>query len=208
MNEKTRQVPVSGRFHENCIIINNLENDRFREWLFMPSQIFLAEDKWWGIGGKRGTLHEGIDICVYRTEGNVTRYLSGETKVPAVFSGKVEKVIDDFLGKSVFISSDNLRNGEDRFFTLFGHINPIPDITPGAFVTEGEIVGTISDTKRTPVRPHLHISFAWISDSVPTERLDWDTLTKTDGVTLIDPFEILSMPYAIVTFIQKTPASA
>ncbi|MFC2059620.1 hypothetical protein ACFLTZ_00815 [Chloroflexota bacterium] len=50
--------------------------------------------------GKRARPHEGLDLCVYRTEKGDIRYLDEKTKVPVILKGRIVKVVDDFLGES------------------------------------------------------------------------------------------------------------
>ncbi len=191
-------------FHHNLLALNDLSRTGFREWLFLPSMLFEAQDKWWGDRGKRTVPHEGIDISMYRTTAGVVAYLTGGTRVPAVFTGRIEKIIDDFLGKSVFVRSEQLDNEDGRFFTLYGHIEPSKDNRPGKVIDEGNVIGLIAGGKRTSVRPHLHISFARIPESLPVEELNWEAIGERRSLRLIDPLDIITIPHSVIVTDIKT----
>ncbi|MBN2240572.1 MAG: M23 family metallopeptidase [Dehalococcoidales bacterium] len=191
-------------FNLNLLVLNNLIDAGFREWLFLPSMLFDSEDKWWSDEGKRAVPHEGIDISMYRTASGVTKYLDRSMRVPAVFSGRVERIINDFLGKSVFISSEHPDAAGGRFFTLYGHIEPLPDIAEGTFIREGDVIGTIAAGKQTTVRPHLHISFARVPDNIALQELDWETIGARKKIQLLNPLDIIELPHFIIDTLKKT----
>lgn len=192
---------VSGIFSRRFVSLNSLDEAGFVEWLFFPAMLFGSRDKWWGGTGRRDTPHEGLDICMYRTSDGGTGYLGGDALVPVIFGGRVVRVIDDFLGKSVFLVHDKQSRDGDSLFTIYGHIIPRDGIHPGKTVSAGDCAGTIAGplSKGRAVRPHLHVSTAWIPDSVPPEALDWSFLTTNDGIRIIDPLSILDMPYSVVS---------
>jgi len=162
--------------------------------------LFGSDHMWWGDMGKRNTPHEGLDFHLYRTvDGNI-KSLDEKTLVPALFSGIIANICPDFLGMSVFISHDNYHENDSRLFTIYGHINPADNIHPGLKVNEGDVIGTIADTAKTGSKapPHLHLTLSWISDTVSPSRLDWQTITDSLKVKLLDPLDIIKCPYLII----------
>ena len=194
------RAPVLGSFHERLISCNGLGEGGFREWLFHLAMLFGSYDKWWGDPGKRDTLHEGLDICLYRTGDGDIHCLNERTKVPVLYKGEVVKVIGDFLGESVFVSHGVYNLNGSRLHTVYGHIKPHEHIRPGSSISAGDIIGTLADTgKSSGVIPHhLHISVAWISDTVRPEELGWQIMGNDARIMLLDPLHVIECPYSII----------
>lgn len=196
MDKKYEEIPASKVYHEHLISINHLIKACFKEWVFLPAMLFGSSEKWWGTPGKRDRPHEGLDLCVFRdSEGNL-RYFDESKNVPVIFEGRIEKLVDDFLGKSVFVSHEKYRRNDNRLYTIYGHISPADNIQNGELLKEGEIIGTIAGAGEN-IHPHLHISAAWISDTVIPDDLDWEVINNTSEITLLDPLSIIELPYSI-----------
>ena len=191
---------MSGQFSIQMVSCNNLDDEGFIEWLFSPAMLFGSHDKWWGGTGGWDTPHEGLDICRYRTSDGAIGYLGAGALVPVIYEGRIVHVIDDFLGKSVFVVHDKESRDGDRLFTIYSHITPRNCVRPGKTLNAGDYVGTIADplSKGRTVRPHLHISAARITDTVTPGELDWSTINGNTGVTLVNPLGILDLPYSIL----------
>ncbi|MBN2238168.1 MAG: hypothetical protein JW712_00200 [Dehalococcoidales bacterium] len=187
-------------FHEKLVSVNGLDTAGFSEWLFLPSMVFGAEEKWWGDKGKRDSVHEGVDILWYRDACGAVKTLAAGTKIPAIFPGKVERVIRDFLGVSVFVSHDYRADGY-CLFTVYGHTQPVPGITVGRMLAEGDIIGIVADPaeRKLTVLAHLHVSVVWVPESLPVAEYDWDTFSNREKVILIDPLEVLHLPYSVAS---------
>lgn len=187
-------------FGQRFLDVNWLDAAGFKELVFLPAMLHTATDKWWGDMGHRPTPHEGIDLVAWRTsEGNI-RFFNGAIRVPVMYDGRIKAIIPDFLGQSVFISHPQFRQSEHTLFTIFGHLAPDIIYEPETLVREGDIIGTIAVPAGKPgaVRPHLHISAAWISDTMIPEALDWTVMGASDSVQLIDPLPLTGLPFSIL----------
>lgn len=194
------KVPTSRLFHEQLISLNNLDSLGFEEWIFLPAMLFGSFHKWWGDLGKRQTPHEGLDLCSYRTKKGDIDYLTRETKIPVILEGEVLKVADDFLGESVFVRHDAYDSNGSQLYTIYGHIKPRIQIRPGMRVTGGDIIGVIADSGNggMVIPYHLHISVAWILNTVHLDYLGWQMINDPSKVVLIDPLTVIECPYSVV----------
>jgi murein DD-endopeptidase MepM/ murein hydrolase activator NlpD len=200
-NKGPDRVPASRLFQERLLLFNNIDRLRFKEWIFYPGMLFGSLDKWWGDLGKRQKPHEGLDLCLYRTKEGKIHYLAEETKIPVIFEGQVVKVSADFLGESVFVGHDAYDSNGNRLYTIYGHIKPGNHIRPGERLSEGDIIGVIADTGNsgTVIPRHLHVSVAWIPNTMPVPELGWQTINDPARVTLLDPLSVIECPYSIVS---------
>ena len=179
---------------------NRLGERGFEEWLFHPAMLFGAYRKWWGDPGKRDKPHEGLDLCLYRTKEGGTRYLDEKTKVPVIFKGQIVKIIDDFLGASMFVRHSDYESDGSQLFTIYGHVRPLDRMSLGERMNEGDVIGTIADAKQRSraIPSHLHISVAWISNTMHSQDLSWQVVSDSGKVVLLDPLSVIAFPYSIV----------
>jgi hypothetical protein len=175
--------------------LNNLDELGQLEWLFHPGMLFGSGEKWWGDGGKRGLSHEGLDFRTFKTQKAVSCSVNETTRVPVLFDGEIVNVIDDFLGQSVFIRHSYLNADRKKLYTVYGHIITARKTT-GEVIKDDVSVGTVAKGK--PVPSHLHISVAWVADSLYPQDLNWKTILDTEKVTLIDPLTVIACPYSVV----------
>ena len=192
-------IPEAHSFRGLLVSINTLESKGFREWLFLAGMLFNARRKWWGNRGRRATPHEGLDIGIFRTATSQPCSLAQGAAIPAIFEGEVVKVCDDFLGKSIFLRHDTRGSGGSHLFTVYGHTQPYPCVRRSAHIAEGEVIASVagSSTRRAVIPSHLHITLAWIADSLPMESLGWENLGDTSAIVLIDPLPILGLPHSV-----------
>lgn len=186
-------VPDPSAFSERLILWNAPAASGFAAWEYLPGMRFLERASWWRGGADRGGVHEGLDICWYRTVDGQRSSLGAGARVPVIFGGEVVSVVDDFLGASVFVAHARCDGEGRRLHTVYGHIVPRADLTPGSFLDDGDEVGTIAETvgnKRT-VPPHLHITLALIVREGGPARLDWAGLRDRSRVLLLDPMIIM-----------------
>ena len=120
------------RFTDFFIRENRLDEQGFEAWAICPDMLFNAEDKWWGDRGRRDRPHEGLDLVLYRNRQERILRLGEETKIPVMYDGLVVNVIDDFLGKTLFIEHDLADGSDSRVYTIYGHTNPERIIDVGA----------------------------------------------------------------------------
>jgi hypothetical protein len=184
-------LPGPSRFSERLILGNGLAG--FAAWDFLPGMRFGERAAWWRGGADRGGVHEGLDICWYRTGDGRRLSLGAGARVPAIYGGEVVSVIDDFLGVSVFVAHARRDGAGRRLHTVYGHIEPRQGLAPGSLLDEGDEIGTIAGASggRSTVPPHLHITLALIDGEVDPIRLDWATLRDRSRVLLLDPMIIM-----------------
>ncbi|MBW2602932.1 MAG: M23 family metallopeptidase [Deltaproteobacteria bacterium] len=183
----------STRFTEYLIRKNALDEGGFKGWAFCPGMLFNSTDKWWGDRGKRGKPHEGLDLCFYKDREDTILRLGEEAKVPVIYNGRVVRIADDFLGKSVVIEHLLSDFDNNRFCTIYGHTIPEDNLHVGKIVKEGDVIATLADSSRskTNILPHLHISLGWTSKVISYDRLDWENISAPNMLTLLDPLQVL-----------------
>ena len=191
---------TASSFNVRLVSTNDLGQESFKEWSFRPGMLFNAKETWWGDAGARTTPHEGLDIAFFKTAASDMCPLPEGAKVPSIFDGEVVKVCEDFLGKSIFVRHQTLRMGTSHLFTIYGHTQPRQSFEPGMQIAEGDIIATVADArvKGAPMPSHLHVSLAWIPDSLSPEMLSWKYIGGRRGLVLLDPLKVLDLPYSIV----------
>jgi hypothetical protein len=188
-----------GAFRAGLLSANVLTGRRFKEWVFHPGMLFGSDRKWWGGGGTRTTLHEGLDLCFFRDHSSEIRQLQPGAKVTAILEGTIAHICDDFLGKSIFVRHDSVAKEDKHLYTIYGHTRPNRGMHRLVRVGGGERIALIADTraKGSTIPSHIHISVAWISDTIRPTTLDWEALGNRNGVALADPLSMLDLPYAV-----------
>lgn len=190
-------IPVS-RFNQDLIRANSLGLPGFRNWVFHPGMLFGSLCKWWGGQGKRHTAHEGLDLCLYRDKGgNMVTFLQ-ELRIPALSGGEVIGVVDDFLGRSIFIRHPFHGGDGGQLITAYGHTDPLAGIAPGQAVKAGAIIATVRPgVGKGGIMPHLHLSVGRARPEWPFGALGWPAMA--DGtVTLVDPLALLPAGYEVM----------
>ncbi len=185
-------------FSEYIVGCNGL-GGRFEEWFFYPGMLFNASDRWWGGGGRRDRPHEGLDLCLYRDRCGEKHRLDETTEIPVIYSGEIIRICDDFLGQSIFVGHDTYDGNGNRLYTVYGHTIPLRGIDRGKAVSEGSIIATIAGVKRgkATVPSHLHISIAWIPETLPSKMLNWKTIDDRRMVNLLDPLKVIACKYTV-----------
>jgi murein DD-endopeptidase MepM/ murein hydrolase activator NlpD len=178
------------------LLISNSEYLRdFKRWVFSPGMLFNSREKWWGDEKSRPAAHPGIDLCLFEDTASQINNVDLNLKIPAAFSGKIVKIEEDFLGRSIYIGHDIYSEDHRQLYSVFGHTNPFPAISVGKKVAEGEPIAWIAGVpQETNILPHLHITFSWIPVLFNPEHLNWRNLANDPLITLIDPFSVLSTP--------------
>jgi murein DD-endopeptidase MepM/ murein hydrolase activator NlpD len=197
--EKNAGLPAS-KFCENLLRSNNLAARGFSEWAFHPGMLFNSQEKWWGDGGRRTSPHEGIDLCLYCDGSGALHHLDSGTAVPVIFQGHVKRIIEDYLGSTLFVAHDICDSEKNQCYTIYGHVTPAPGIALGAAVSEGKIIAAIADTerKKAHIIPHLHISIAWVPENFPADQLTWESMNRRHTISLVNPLDVLNCSYSIV----------
>jgi hypothetical protein len=157
---------------------------------------FAERVAWWRDSAERTGAHEGLDICRYWTGDGGRLSLGAGARVPAICQGEVVAIVDDFLGRSVFVAH-GVRDGDGRrLHTVYGHVDPRPGLVPGSLIADEDLVGTIADPAAHGGRipPHLHITVALVAREGGREPLGWDALHDRERVLLLDPLPIVCGP--------------
>ena len=170
------------------------------QWAFYPGMLFQSMERWWGNGGYRSTPHEGIDLCLYNDQKSRTLVLDKAARIPAMYRGCINNIIDDYLGETVFIAHDINDDKGNQLYTIYGHVKLLGMIVRGVILEDGDLVASISGTehKQLKIIPHAHISVAWIPESFPPEQLSWKIMNESLDITLLDPLAVLNGDYTIL----------
>lgn len=187
-------VPPS-RFTEQLVRLNEL---RFRRWLIKPGMSFGAEGKWWGGGGGRGMVHNGLDVLWYETADGGREKLDAGTRIPILYRGTIVKTFADFLGFTVVASHDRVE-GRSRLFSLYGHVQPAPGCVAGARMGEGDVIASLAGAQGRVVPAHLHLSAAFVPQGILPGEITWKVLDSTPGVRFLDPEHLIGWPSAART---------
>ena len=186
---------------QNLIDLNNIRKFEFKEWALYPGMLFNSPEKWWGNGGVRKTLHEGIDLCFYKDSIGQTHCLKETAIIPVMYDGEVVKIHDDFLGKSIYVGHDIYDETGNQLFSIYGHTEPASDMKRGRLLNEGDIIGSISDIRNRNIGlpSHLHISIAWLSEKIQYKDINWVTINNKSLATMMDPFDFIECDYTVFT---------
>lgn len=186
------------QFHKFLIEHNGLNKLRFKEWIFYTGMLFNDLYKWWADGEIRHRPHEGLDWCFYRDEAGQVYSLNEKTLIPVMYHGEVVHINNDFLGKSLYVNHNIYDVHGKKLHTIYGHTSPYHGVDIGKHLNEGEVIATIAPIKkRTKIFPHLHISTAWLPESFPYEKIDWETIHDHNIVTFCDPLEFIDCKYKV-----------
>ncbi len=161
-------------------------------WIFRDGMFFNDRVEWWGTGCRRRTLHEGMDFAeAMLTDGAVQQVPEG-MPVHALADGEMVAFLDDFLNKTVVVRHNSVRNENgDIFYTLFSHINPTT-LTPGPII-KGQILGNVGKSKKVGAPSHLHLTGAWIPESITADQISMDLIHPAFmPIVLIDFNSLLS----------------
>jgi hypothetical protein len=191
---------LATRFCEQVVQYNNLAAKGFAQWAFYPGMLFQSRERWWDNGGFRDKPHEGIDLCLYNDQSGSTRALDTAAPIPVMYRGCVKNIIDDYIGKTIFMAHDIYNDTVKQLYSIYGHVEPLGRIERGVLLEEGEVVASIAGTedKRFKILPHVHISVAWISRNFPPEQLNWQSMNESPDIILLNPLDIFNSNYTIL----------
>lgn len=171
---------------------NKLSEQGFEEWIFHPGMLFHSRKKWWSEEGERVRPHEGLDLYLYRDREGNTHQLDRHIQVPAIMKGEIVRLTDDFIGKTIYVRHD-MHDKQGRYLcTMYGHVLPSDDNKPGRTVERHEIIASVVYcTRKNSPPPHLHISVAWVPESIEYHMLGWEALDRSGAAVYVDPLEFL-----------------
>lgn len=186
------------QFHHFFLQQNNFDRFGFDEWVFYPGMLFNNPQKWWANGEVRQSPHEGIDFCFYRDTTGLIRNLNEKTKIPVFYKGNVVHIHNDFLGKSVYVQHNFHNDRKHVLFTIYGHIIPVKGLAKDNILREGNILATVASvSEESKILPHAHITVAWIPESFPHEKLNWEAISNPHLATLCNPLEFIDCKFTV-----------
>ncbi|MDH4320420.1 MAG: M23 family metallopeptidase [Desulfobulbaceae bacterium] len=180
------------RFDEMLAAANGLPAKGFVRWVFADGMAFGAECQWWGGRARRAAPHEGVDFCWYETAAGGLGELAAGSLVPAAMDGVVIHSHADFLGRSLWLRHAAV-GAEGRFlYSVYGHLAPDCFVAPGEEVSAGAIIGVVAQPVRAgkTIAPHLHLTVAWVANTVASADLDWSLARNTELMELLDPLSL------------------
>ena len=192
--------PQDSGFSDGLVRCNGLSRAGFEEWVFYPGMLFEALETWWGKGGNRDKPHVGLDLRFYRDSRGSINALAAGARVPVMHDGEVAAIRDDFLGRSVYVQHAIQDSDGRRLYTIYGHTSPCDGVRVGGILEAGEVFATVADPlgRKTSAPAHLHLSVAWVPDSIPVEALDWKTIGDARRFLLLDPLQVASFKHAVL----------
>jgi hypothetical protein len=147
-----------------------------KSWNFCKGMFFGDHIEWWGDGNRRRTAHEGIDFTQgFLPDGSI-HYIPEGTPVRSIESGDLVSIIDDFLNKTLLVRHSKIRDEAGSVFhTLLSHIQP--EACAPSPVTQGQILGRVFKSTNVRAPAHLHLTAAWIPDSIQASDITMDMIS-------------------------------
>lgn len=153
-------------------------------WYFKNGMEFGNEYLWWGECKKRLVPHEGIDLGYVEKNSEIIQ-VPPNFIIHNFIKGTVVRVIDDFIGKSVFIKHSKTIDKKE-LFSIYGHIEA--NIKSESLKSFDDI-GRIASKKGIP--RHYHYSLALIPCNIENEMLDWKIINSIRQVEFINPINYI-----------------
>lgn len=186
------------KFNSFFIQHNDFNEHGFKEWIFYPGMLYHDIDAWWTDDSVRPNPHEGIDLCFYKdNSGQVCRIGEG-TKIPIMYDGEIVHIHDDFLGKSIYVKHSTINDMGNILHTIYGHTIPLNRYDTNMTIREGDIIAEMAiSPKNKKLHPHIHITMAWLPESISYKEINWETIGNPQLVTLCNPIEYLGIKYTV-----------
>ncbi len=188
-----RSLPPASIVSDFLKWIDHLKTESgFARWTFRPGMLFGDRMEWWGDRNRRRSEHQGIDFAEgLNAEGGI-QGIPDQTPVYALADGEVVAVLDDFLGKSVVMRHPAIKNESgDVFYTFLSHIRPVADQLGS--IAKGQIIGKVCKSTNSRVPAHLHLTGAWIPQSIHPAAITLDHIHPANtSVILINFNDLIS----------------
>ena len=188
-------------FVADLVACNRLDDMGFSRFLFFPGMLFGSCEKWWGSGGARPSAHEGLDLCFFTGHGDRRYRLDETVSVPMAFDGKIVRIMDDFLGRTVVARSQH-PSAMTYFYAFYAHIRPDKALREGDTLSAGTVFAAIapvlSPTAMLP--PHLHITLADACRLPPVDALSWPVMNRLSRSVFFNPLDLLPCEYAVLGY--------
>jgi hypothetical protein len=161
----------------------------FQSWVFRNGTLFGDAAEWWGDQNQRRANHEGIDFVEGLTSAKETKNIPEGTIVRAIADGEVVAFLDDFLNKTIVVRHRaTMQEGNLVFYIFYSHVQPENEIKGP--IEKGHVLGRVIRARSVKAPAHLHLTFAWIPQSLPPDKLSMDIVSPSYApVLLIDPTE-------------------
>ena len=109
-----------------------------------------------------------------------------------MYTGDIVHIHDDFLGKSIYVKHSINDKSGNTLHTIYGHTLPWNRNDTGRKVCEGDIIAEIAAlSENSKIHPHIHITMAWIPETLSCKKLNWETIGNPRLVTLCNPLEYI-----------------
>jgi hypothetical protein len=136
------------------------EESGMASWDFPPGALFADRTEWWGNHDRRRTEHEGIDFAP----------IARGTPIRAIADGEIVSTLADFLNSTVVVRHPEIRNDSEAiFYSLYSHIQPLDNLF--GRILKGHALGRMGESKPSAAPIHLHLTAAWIPQSIRPEEL-------------------------------------
>jgi hypothetical protein len=177
---------------------NNFHTYGFKEWIFYPGMLFQDTEAWWTDNSFRPAPHEGIDLCFYRDNTGQVRRIGNGTKIPVMYTGDIVHIHDDFLGKSIYVKHSINDKSGNALHTIYGHTVPRNRHDTRKRAREGDIIAEIAAlSENSKILPHIHITMAWIPETLSCKKLNWEIIGNPRLVTLCNPLEYIDSKFEV-----------
>lgn len=195
---KTTSICPPTQFVSDLVGLNGLDEMGFSRFIFYPGMLFGSTEKWWGAGGSRPSAHEGLDLCFFETRDRRRYRLDETVRIPAAVSGRIIRIMDDFLGRTVVVES-RCRPAAAPFYTFYAHIRPDMELREGDALSAGTAFAAIAQIRspKVPLPPHIHITMAAAAAMPPVDTLSWPVMNRLDRSVFSDPLDVLSCEYIV-----------
>ncbi|MGM0453064.1 MAG: peptidoglycan DD-metalloendopeptidase family protein [Thermodesulfobacteriota bacterium] len=186
-------------FADALLVRNGLDAAGFLRFVFFPGMLFESWHSWWGNGDFRPVTHEGLDLCLVESGAGQIMRFDDTIGVPAAFSGRVVRIMDDFLGQTVVIADypESGQSAASRVLSFYAHVRPEKSVTVGDWVAAGQMLGRVAPIRsgKSPLPPHLHLSMARAEALPPVNELEWPVLNRADRRAFYDPLPVIGCKY-------------
>ncbi len=160
--------------------------------------LFQSPFKWWPSyskleNNKRKTLHEGLDILLFKDKNKQIQKLKIGTLIPTATDGKIINICDDFLGQSIVVLCKSSHKQKLDLIFVYAHLLPDSKVKIGTDLRQGEIIASIDSTlkNKAAISPHLHLSVMETPKATPGKYLNWNYFSdKNSKRNLINPLFI------------------
>ncbi len=150
--------------------------------------------QWWNTK-KRQCRHEGLDIATFLDYSASVQSFPENAFVPVFLPGIAVHTHEDFLGHTLYVRHDQIRQQSKVLYSLYAHVDTA--VTPGEAMPAETIIARLSSiVPSKTISPHLHFSIAWVEENLKFENISWENIADHSAIELIDP----------IHFITKNPA--